>query len=168
MALAVSIARILHIIAGIIWAGGAITMNLVIGPAIGATGDAGKQFARHLMTRTIFSKLMAASGGITVLAGAFLYGVSSNWFSSAWIFSGPGIGFGVGALAGIAAFVMGMMIGSTNRALAELGAQIQGKPTNEQTSTLQALRKKAAFLAPANTICMFISIILMASARFFG
>ena len=168
MALAVSIARILHIIAGIIWAGGAITMNLVIGPTIGATGDAGKQFAGHLMTKTIFSRLMAASAGITVLAGTFLYGVNSNWFSSAWMLSGTGIGFGIGALAGIAAFVMGMMTGSTNRALAMLGAQIQGKPTPEQTSQLQALQKKAAFLSPANTICIFISIILMASARFFG
>ena len=48
------------------------------------------------------------------------------------------------------------------------GAQIKGKPTNEQASTLQALQKRAAFLSPANTICIFISIIFMASARFFG
>lgn len=168
MTLAVSIARILHIIAGIIWAGGAITMNMVIGPAIGATGDAGKQFAGHLMTKTIFSRLMAASAGTTVLAGAFLYGVNSNWFSSAWIFSGPGIGFGIGALVGITAFFMGMITGNTNRALARLGGQIQGKPTPEQASQLQALQKKAAFLGPANTICIFVSIFFMASARFFG
>jgi uncharacterized membrane protein len=168
MLLAVAIARILHIIAGIIWAGGAIIMNLVVGPTIGATGDAGKQFAGHLMGKTMFSKLMAASAGTTVLAGTFLYGVNSNWFSSAWMMSGAGIGFGIGALAGIAAFVMGMMTGSTNRALAELGAQIQGKPTAEQASILQALQKKAAFLSPANTICIFVSIIFMASARFFG
>jgi uncharacterized membrane protein len=168
MALAVTIARILHIIAGIIWAGGAITMNLVIGPTIGATGEAGKQFTGHLMTKTIFSRLMAASAGTTVLAGAFLYGVRSNWFSSAWILSGEGIGFGIGALAGIAAFVMGMMTGNTNRMLAMLGAQIQGKPTAEQLSLLQALQKRSAFLGPANTVCIFISIFFMASARFFG
>lgn len=168
MVLAVSIARILHIIAGIIWAGGAITMNLVISPTIGATGDAGKQFAGHLMTKTMFSRLMAASAGTTVLAGAFLYGVNSNWFSSNWIFSGPGIGFGIGALAGIAAFVMGMMNGNNKRALAILGAQIQGRPTDAQLSSLQALQKKDAFLVRATTICIFVSIFFMASARFFG
>jgi uncharacterized membrane protein len=51
-----AVLRFLHIMAGIIWAGGAILMNLVIGPAIGATGDAGRQFAGHLMEKTAVFK----------------------------------------------------------------------------------------------------------------
>jgi uncharacterized membrane protein len=160
--------RFLHIIAGIIWGGAAILMNLVIGPAIGATGDAGRQFAGHLMGKTAFSKVMLGSGLTTVLAGTYLYGVNSNWFSSGWMMSGQGIGFGVGAVAGIAALVFGFMIGNVNGALAALGAQIQGKPTDAQMAAMGVLRKRQVFVTTANTIFILLSIALMASARMFG
>lgn len=163
-----TVLRFLHIIAGIVWGGGAIMMNLVFGPAIGATGDAGKQFAGHLMTKTAFSKIMLGSGLTTVLAGAYLYGINSSWFSSGWMMSGQGVGFGIGAVAGIIALVFGFMIGNTNGALASLGAQIQGKPTDEQMAQMGALRKRQAFVTTGNTIFIIISIVLMASARFFG
>ncbi len=31
-------------------------MNLIIGPAIAATGEGGQQFASHLVRKTVFSK----------------------------------------------------------------------------------------------------------------
>ena len=162
-----SVLRFLHIIAGIFWAGGAILMNLIIGPAIGATGDAGKQFAGHLMGKTAFSKFMLTSGVITVAAGTILYGLDSNWFSSGWMMSSTGVGFGIGAVAGIIALVFGFLIGNTNGKLALLGMQIQGKPTNEQLATLGALRKRQVLVTNGNTIFILISIALMASARLF-
>ncbi|HNO93255.1 MAG TPA: hypothetical protein PKJ84_03740 [Anaerolineales bacterium] len=163
-----SVLRFVHIIAGIFWAGGAILMNLIIGPAIGATGDAGKQFVGHLMGKTIFSKFMLTSGAITVLAGSILYGIDSNWFSSGWMMSPTGTGFGIGAISGIIALVFGFLIGSTNGKLALLGMQIQGKPTNEQLAALGALRKRQVIVTNGNTIFILISIALMASARLFG
>jgi hypothetical protein len=97
-----------------------------------------------------------------------LYGVNSNWFSSGWMMSGPGIGFGIGAVAGIVALVFGYMIGNVNGALAALGAQIQGKPTDEQMAQMGALRKRQVFVTTANTITIVISVVMMASARLFG
>jgi uncharacterized membrane protein len=168
MAVVFSILRFLHIVAGITWAGSALLMNLIIGPAIGATGDAGKQFAGHLATKTFFPKFMMTSALTTVLAGTVLYGFNSNGFSSGWMMTGTGIGFGIGGAAGIGAFVFGFMITKTNSALAALGAQIQGKPTDAQMAQLGALRKRQTFVVTANTICMIIAITFMASARFFG
>lgn len=163
-----AVVRFIHIIAGIVWAGGAILMNLVIGPAIGATGETGRQFAGHLMSKTPFLKIMLGSGLTTVLAGTYLYGVNSNWFSSGWMMSGQGIGFGIGAVTGIAALIFGFMTGNINGALAALGAQIQGKPTDEQMSAMTVLRKRQVFATAANMICIIISITMMASARFLG
>lgn len=164
----VAVIRFLHIIAGIVWAGGGLMMNLVIGPAIGATGDVGRQFAGHLINKTPFSKVMMVAGVLTVLAGGTLYGINSNGFSSGWMMTGTGIGFGIGAVAGIVALVFGAMIGNTNAALAALGAQIQGKPTETQMAAMAALRKRQVFVTTGNTICIIISIAFMASARFFG
>ena len=163
-----AVVRFLHIIAGIVWAGGAILTNLVISPAIGATGDAGRQFAGHLMGKTAFPKIMLGAGLLTVLAGAYLYGVNSNWFISGWMMTGTGIGFGIGAVTGIAALVFGFMVGNTNRAMAALGAQIQGRPTDGQMAEMGMLRKRQVFVTAGNTICIIISIAMMASARFLG
>lgn len=157
--------RFLHIIAGIIWGGTAIMFNLTVAPTIASTGDAGKQFIGHLMMKTRFRALMMGSGLVTVLAGSYLYGVDSNWFQSAWMQSNQGIAFGIGGFAGILGFVFGAMTGNINEALGKLGMQIQGKPTPEQAQALGALLKRQAVVTKATTICVFIAICLMASAR---
>lgn len=168
MTLIFSTLRVAHIVSGILWAGGALALTLFVAPTMSATGDAGKQFAGHLITKTRFSLYMMVTGLITVLAGSVLYGIDSNWFQSAWMKTGTGIGFGIGAVAGIAAFIFGVMLGNANKALAALGAQIQGKPTAEQMTAMQGLLKQQAMVTRLNMIFMFISIFMMASARLLG
>lgn len=168
MTLVFSILRFIHIISGILWAGGAILINFFIAPTISATGDSGKQFAGHLMGKTKVTPFMMIAGLTTVLAGSTLYGIDSNWFRSGWMQTPTGIGFGIGAASGILAFVFGVILGNANTALAALGAQIQGKPTPEQMSALQALQKRQALAAKGNVIFILIAISLMASARMFG
>jgi uncharacterized membrane protein len=85
MTLLFSILRVLHIISGVLWAGGALVLFFFIGPTMGATGDAGKQFAGHLMGKTRFTAFMMTVAVSTVLAGGFLYGIDSNWFQSEWM-----------------------------------------------------------------------------------
>ena len=82
--------------------------------------------------------------------------------------TGTGIGFGIGATAGILAFIFGIMLGNANGGLAKLGAEIQGKPTPEQASTLQALLKRQKMAERGNMIFMLIAIAFMALARLFG
>jgi len=167
MTLIFAILRFVHIIAEILWAGGTLAMNFFIAPTIGATGDVGKQFAGHLMGKTRFTPYMMIAGGTAVLAGSLLYGIDSNWFRSAWMMTPTGIGFGIGATSGILGFIFGIMFGNANMALAALGAQIQGKPTPEQMSAIQALQKRQAMAAKGNMIFILIAMVLMESSRFF-
>lgn len=168
MTLVFLILRVAHIVAGILWAGGALALTLFVAPTMSATGDAGKQFAGHLIGKTRFSAYMMVTGLTTVIAGSILYGIDSNWFQSSWMMTATGSVFGIGAAFGIAAFVFGVMLGNTNAALATLGAQIQGKPSAEQAAALQALLKRQKMSSQGNMICMLISIVCMASARLFG
>lgn len=168
MTLVFLILRFVHIVAGVLWAGGALVLTLFIAPTIGATGDAGKQFAGHLMTKTRFTAFMTIVGWATVLAGSTLYGIDSNWFRSGWMMTPTGIGFGIGGTAGILAFIFGILLGNANNALAALGAQIQGKPTPEQMAAMQGLLKRQAQAARGNMIFMLIAITMMASARLLG
>ena len=167
MTLLFSILRFVHIIAAILWAGGALTMSFFIAPTIGAIGDAGKQFAGYLMGKTRFTAYLTIAGVTAVLAGSLLYGIDSNWFQSGWMRTPTGIVFGIGATSGILAFIFGAMLGNANMALAALGAQIQGKPTAEQMAAIQALQKRQSMTAKWNMIFILIAMAMMESARLF-
>ena len=163
-----AVLRFLHIVAGIIWAGGGLLMYFVFAPAIAATGDAGKQYAGYLITKTPFTKIMLVAGVTTVAAGSWLYGIDSSWFQSNWMMTGQGTVFGMGGMLGIAALVFGFMVGNVNSRLAMLGGQIQGKPTAEQAAELGALAKRQAWVSKANAWCIIVAVVMMASARFFA
>ena len=87
--------RLVHIIGGIFWVGAALLMNFFIGPTVRATGDAGRQFAGHFMAKTRFVMAMNISVIATMIAGFWLYGIDSNWFTSPWMSSGAGTGFSI-------------------------------------------------------------------------
>lgn len=158
--------RLIHIVGGIFWVGAALTMNFFISPTLRATGEAGKQFAGHLMTKTRFSALITGSAHATVIAGFWLYGIDSNWFTSAWQSSGPGMGYGIGAVFALVGLVTGLMNGSNSRKLARFGAQIQGAPTPEQAAALAALQKKQGWVVPVNTWSLVLAAFFMAIARY--
>jgi uncharacterized membrane protein len=160
------ILRLVHIIGGVFWVGGALAMNVFVSPTLGATGDAGRQFAGHLMGRTRFSMFMTGSAILSVIAGFILYGIDSSWFTSAWQSSGPGLGFGMGAVFALIGLVTGMMNGRNNRTLGRLGAQVQGKPTAEQAAQLGTIQKQQAWVVPVNTWSLLLAVALMAIARY--
>jgi uncharacterized membrane protein len=162
----VIVLRIFHILSGIIWVGGGLAMNFFVGPTMRATGEAGKQFAGHLMTKTRITSVLTGAAYATVIAGFLLYGIDSAWFSSPWVQSGAGTGFGIGAGFALVGFITGIMNGNNNRKLAQLGAQIQGKPTPEQVSALGAVQKQQGWVVPVNTYSLLLAAFFMAIARY--
>ena len=158
--------RLIHIIGGVLWVGGGLLMNFFVVPSMRATGDAGTQFAGHLMVKTRFSTLMSTSAYATVIAGFWLYGIDSQWFTSAWQSSSTGIGFGIGAAFALLGLITGLMNGNNNRKMAQLGAQIQGKPTPEQAAALGTVQKQQAWVVPVNTYALILAAVLMATARY--
>ena len=162
----VIILRLIHVIGGVIWVGASVTFAFFIGPAVGATHEAGQQFIRHFMLRTRFSTVIAATGILTVLAGFALYYHDSNGFTSAWQNSGPGIGFAIGAAFALVGLVCGIMVGATSRALGRLGESIQGKPSPDQLANLQALAKRQATIGTVNVVALLLATIMMAISRY--
>ncbi len=160
--------RLIHILGGIFWVGGAVLLFFFITPAIGASGEAGQKFIGQLMGRTRLVSIMSAAAGANVLAGAFLYWIDSDGFTSAWLRSGPGIGFGLGAVFALIGFAVGLMVGGANRQMAALGAQVKGQPTPEQASQMAAIRSRLATLGPINTWSLIIAALFMATSRYFS
>ena len=159
--------RIIHILAGVFWVGGTLMMTFFIGPTIGATAEAGQKFVGHLMNNMKFSNRIATAAGLSILAGTALFWIDSNGFTSPWMSSGAGRGFGIGAAFAVVGFVFGIFIGRTTTAMAQLGAQFQGKPSPEQMAQIQALRKKQATYSTIAATSLIISVIFMSVARYF-
>ena len=159
--------RIIHIVGGIFWVGGTLMMAFFIAPTVGATAEAGQKFIGHLMGNLKFSNRMAAAAGMTILAGFFLYWIDSDGFTSAWVSSGAGRGFGIGAAFALIGFVFGLLVGRTSKSMAQLGAQFQGKPSSKQMSQMQSLGKRQASYANTSAALLIIATVFMAIARYF-
>lgn len=166
MSMVVIVLRILHIFGAIFWGGGAIMMEFFVAPSIAATAEGGQQVAHHLATRVRVHIFMMAAAITTIVAGTLLYWRDSDGFTSSWMRSGAGIGFGIGAVFGIIAFICGAIFGNTNAQLGKLSAQIQGKPTAEQFAKIQALQKRAKRVSPFHVIGTLLAMLFMATARY--
>jgi uncharacterized membrane protein len=159
--------RIIHIVAGVFWVGGTLTMTFFIGPTVGATAEAGQKFVVHLMNNLKFSSRMSAAAGLTILAGLILFGLDAR-AGAAWLRSGLGIGLSIGAGFALIGFVFGIMVGRTTKAMAQLGAQMQGKPSPAQLTQMQAIQKQQATYSRISATTLILAVIFMAVARYLG
>lgn len=162
--------RLVHVVAGILWGGAAIYYVFFVKPSVAAIGAAGPQFMHNLMERRKLPAFMLSTSLLTVLAGGLLYWSSSGGFNIAWITSGPGLGFTIGSLAALVAFLFGtFVIGPTSGQLGGLGAQIaaSGKgPTSDQAARMQALEQRLIFAERVDFIMLAVAMLTMATARY--
>ena len=162
----VIVLRIVHILAGVFWVGSAAFNSLFLGPAVGATAEAGQKVMAHLVTRARLAARISAAAGLTVLAGGALYWIDSQGLTSLWTQSGPGTGFGLGALFALVGLVFGIIVGRDMSALVTTASQISGKPTPQQLGKIQAAQQQLAYAGPANTIALVVALLCMATARY--
>lgn len=164
--------RLVHVVAGILWGGAAVYYLFFVKPSVKAIGPVGPQFMQNLMERRKLPIFMMATSLLTVLAGGILFWFSSSGFTPAWMASGPGIGFTIGAIAALVAFfVGGLGVGPTSAELGVLGGQIAASgngPTPEQVSTLQKLEKRLGLAERVDFIMLAIAMLTMATARYWS
>ena len=157
--------RIIHIVSGVFWVGGTLFMTFFLGPAIGATGEAGQKFVGHLMNNLKLSNRMSAAAGMTVLAGLILYWLDARAGAS-WVRSSFATGLGIGAAFAIIGMIFGILIGRTTKAMAQLGAQMQGKASPSQVTQMQSIQKQQATYSRISTISLILATVFMAIARY--
>jgi len=171
MLLVIIILRFLHIVSGIFWVGAALMLTFFVSPAARATEESGQKFLSHLMQKTPFNSIIISTSLLSVLAGMALYWIDSDGFRSAWMHSGPGLGFGLGGLAGLIGLYFGFQLNRRSNRMAQLGREIQGQgapPTQDQLKTLQQLQSQLKTGGVLNAVFLLLASILMATARFWA
>ena len=76
-ALTISLLRLLHIVAGLVWVGSALMLSYYIEPTARASAANGDSFLRALYSKTSLPRLIPLSASVTTVAGLLLYGLLS-------------------------------------------------------------------------------------------
>jgi uncharacterized membrane protein len=165
------ILRAIHILFGIFWVGTTFFFVLFFEPTIKAAGPAGGTvMGRLALTR--FPLQMAVSSILTVGIGVVMYLIDSHGFQVNWISTPPGIAMTIGSLAGIVAFLLGLIVQTpTSARMAALQKEIQGAggpPTPAQLDEMRVLQEKITNASRWGAVLMVIAVLGMAMARELG
>lgn len=134
--------RLIHIFSAIFWMGSTLVLTLFVEPTADSLGPEGGRFMSRLSGGR-FSQAMGLTGVLTILTGLWMYAYHSSGFDPEAMF-GSHLLLTLGALAGIASLMMGVLVQGRNAGkLGALGQEIAaqgGPPTPEQAARLQALQ----------------------------
>lgn len=162
--------RIIHIVAGVCWVGGAIVYTLFLEPAAKATAPGSGQFMQHFISRRHYPVFMGISSLLTVLAGGLLYWHTSGGLNLSWITSGPGSVYTIGSGVAIVVYFFGLlMLKPRAERLGGLGREIGangGAPTPAQAAELQKLSHEMTLLGRVDLGLLAIALLAMATARY--
>jgi uncharacterized membrane protein len=160
--------RVVHIGAGIFWVGSATFLLVFVEPTVQALGPKAGPVMAHLNQVRKMPVVIAYSAILTITAGIWLYWRDTNGFDLDIITTSVGIGFTVGAIAAIIAFVIGltMVRPRVERLGALAGAMGSGSPTQEQVQEMGQLQGALRGISIFNEVLLVIAVAAMASARF--
>lgn len=161
--------HVLHIVAGVVWAGGAILMGFFVSPAVMATRPESGRFMQQLAGPGRLPVWMMIASWITVLCGVAMFAPSMGALDPGVMRTPRGMTLSVGALLGLGAFFEGLFVNAPSAGrIGAIGQAIaaSGKgPTPEQAQQLQALQGKLARGTARGAVLLLLTVTLMAAAR---
>lgn len=170
MNLLMVVLRLIHIGAGVFWAGGAIVVARYLIPSVQDAGPEGGKVVQALEKRGLMTALPAAAV-LAMLSGLVLYWRVSGGFAAQWSRTPTGMAQGLGAVASIVAFVIG--VGVMRPATLRAGALAQGlsqvtdpAARDARQAQMQGLRARAARAANWVAVLLALAVAAMAVARY--
>ena len=162
--------RVIHILAGVFWAGGAMVAAWFILPAQRAIGQPGMAFMQQLMFKQRLRVFVLGAMVLTLLSGLGMYARLSMITHGAWASSRMGIVISIGAVAAIiAGGIGGGVVSSIGKKMMALGGAIQaggGTPSDAQRTEMQALQVRMMGAYRLTAGLLVVAIAAMASARY--
>jgi uncharacterized membrane protein len=159
--------RLVHIVLGAFWVGALIFNAYFLMPAMLEAGPDAMKVAAGL-TRRRFLDVLPAVAALTLLSGLWLYWRVSLGFQPAYMGSAVGITYGLGALAALIGFVIGVVI--VRRSMLKATALTQGAasaPDREaKLAQAGALRVRAAQTSKLIALLLIIAVAAMAVGRY--
>ena len=162
--------RVLHILFGALWLGGATLLSFFLMPALRDAGPEGGRVMMGLIRRGL-AAFIPSIAGLTVLSGIYLYWHFTDGFSPVVSASMGARVFGAGGVLGlVAAIIGGSVVGRSIKNAVGFMTQAAGaKDADARASLMQRagqLRQRAATGGLIVSVLLIITIILMAIGHY--
>ncbi|MFN8581141.1 MAG: hypothetical protein U0163_09220 [Gemmatimonadaceae bacterium] len=160
--------RLLHVVAAVLWTGGAVVVAAFLVPSVLAAGPAGGVVMREIVGVRKLPVQLTILGWITVLAGFALYGIDMR--GSAWGGTMAGMIFGVGGVCGLIALLIGTFwsrpVAARLMALGSQMASAGSPPPAPLVAEVQGLQSSLAKATKAVALFAVLAAIAMSVARY--
>ena len=162
--------RIFHIGAGVFWVGGFLLFARFLFPTAQALGPAAGPVMSHMTQVLRLPRALLSAAVVTILSGVLLYWHASAGFEPAWMRSGSGMTFGLGAVLAVTAFTIGLTVNApTAQRMGALAGAIAGQgrpPSPEQDAEMGKLQQKLGVALRIVAALLFLATGAMAIARY--
>ena len=163
--------RILHIAAGVAWGGSVFLFVVLVQPSAAAIGPAASPLMMELLGRRKLVPWLLSLAGTTIVAGGFLYWKHIDEVGLGdFVSSNFGLALTTGAVAAIAAFLIGLF--GTRPAVARLlalaaqAAASEGPPPPEVAQAIPRVQAQLKNLGRTAFALIVVAVLAMATARY--
>lgn len=158
--------RIVHIVSGVFWVGGAALFFFYVEPTINKLGPDAEKFVYEMVNRRRVPIYFMTLSTLTVLTGVILY-----WRDFGGISTSPmGLALGFGGLAALVAWLGGnLLIPKTLGQLSGIATEIKqagGPPSGELVSRMHATQERLRVIGLVDVALLIFAVAAMASARY--
>jgi uncharacterized membrane protein len=164
------LARLVHVVAGVAWAGALIFIGWYLTPAIRATGPSGGALMQQLVRVQRLPVYLMTMMALTILSGLSLFWLDISAFGPAWMHTGAGRTFSAGAGFAILTAILGAIVNvPTAKKLGALMGSIQAagtQPSAEQAAELGQLQNRLYRAGQAAAVLILLAVICMGVARY--
>lgn len=164
--------RLLHVVGGALWVGMVTFATYFLQPALQETGPEGGKVMAALQRRGIMT-VMPILAAVTLISGLWLYLRAAAGGHAEFARSGTGMAFGLGGLAAIVAWLVGMFVmrPAMMKGVAlmqSLGPSASAEERQRAGAEAQRLRGRAAVAGKATMHLLLFAVAAMAVARYIG
>jgi uncharacterized membrane protein len=163
------VARIVHVLGGVFWVGAMVFVAAFLLPAVREAGpDGGKVMAG--VARRHFLVIVPVVAALSILSGLWLYWHVSAGFSPAYMRSGPGMAYGIGAAVTILVFIIGLAmvrpVMEKSMALSQSAMSAEGREREALLGQAQSLRARGERMSRLVAALLVIVALAMAVGRY--
>jgi uncharacterized membrane protein len=164
------IARFVHVVAGVAWAGALIFIGWYLTPAVRAVGPSGGALMQQLVRVQRLPVFLLTLMALTVLSGLSLFWLDLTAFGPAWMHTGAGRTFAAGGVFAILTAILGLAVNvPASNKLGALMASIHAagtQPSAEQAAELGRLQRRLYRAGQAAAVLVLLAVICMGVARY--
>jgi len=155
--------KLVHVLLGALWFGGAVVGTFYLTAAARALGPAAAPVLKYVIGVRKFSVVMNIAAGFTVLTGLGLYDRLSDHFRNPLVYNFHGWALTLGAAFGILAIVGGgAVVGPAAKQLGAITMKLTGPPTPEQAVEIASLQQRMHVGGMVVVILIFLALVGMA------